>query len=135
MARTFLPDDPRGTFNIACYTNQDYRVQLVIQDQGGTPYSFTGWTASMQIRDGVQGASALVSVSTTESGNGSVITFDANEAGLCEIFIAEADLAALTVPDGSERKTYKYDAVFTDGSGDQAPLIGGDFVLVEGVTE
>lgn len=137
MARGGSSSAGQGRLNIECFTNQDYRVQFIVQDQDGTKYGFSGWSAAMQIREslGDTGVPPVSITSASATANGSIITFDTSEDGLCEVYIAEDDLDNLTIPSGSTQKQYVYDIVFTDTAGDQAPLVGGNFTIIEGVTE
>ena len=122
-----------ATVNICVRDNEDYVDQFEFRSRSEA-IDLTGWTIEMQVKDGFTG-SALVSITTAApTGNGSRITLLDAEAGQIEVFIANADLAALTIPAEANRKVYRYDMRFTDPTPVSSVFLSGEFLLQRGVT-
>lgn len=128
MTETIGPSGCRVKLRV--FSNQDFRFQFTLQDLNGNAYDLTGWSVSMSVRTAISAASAEFSLnSTAANANGSVITFPDAEDGEVEVYISVDDITTPAVG------TYYYDIVFTDGAGDQAPLLYGSFTIIDGVTE
>jgi hypothetical protein len=119
--------------NICVQDNEDYVRQFQFQS-GDESIDMTGWTIEMQVKDGFEGA-ALISLTTTApTANQSRITLLDAEAGQVEVFISQADLNALIIPSGVNRKAFRYDMRFTDPTPLSAVLLSGEFLFQRGVT-
>lgn len=115
--------------NLTANRNADYKLSITFPPL----YNFSGATIKMQIRNsaGEPGA-ALVEVTGSPSFYGSVFTFVGNRI---DLLIKAADLGDL--PDGTpvtEPWVGAYDILVTDAFGVVSYLIGGDFIVLEGVT-
>jgi hypothetical protein len=119
--------------NICVQDNEDYVRQFQFQS-GDEPIDMTGWTIEMQVKDGFSGPALIDLVEGTPTANGSYISFLDAEEGQIELFIAEADIDALVIPVGENRKTFRYDIRVTDLTPVSAVFLAGEFNVQRGVT-
>jgi len=94
-------------------------------------YDFTGYSGQFQIRATEAAASALLSVTTTPTANGSSITFDTNTITL---LLDKVDLT--TLPNNATDADDPYEAVYqfvvTDPDGLTSELIDGVLIAEKG---
>ena len=112
-----------ATRNIGIDQYATFTIGIGYKDAQGDPVDLTGYTAAMQIRDSA--AVVLLSLSTTPTANGSVLTVTPL-TGTIDVTITDEDTATLT--------NGVYDLVITDGSGNKTRLIEGKVVVNPGVT-
>ena len=122
-----------ATLNICVRTNEDYINQFEFRS-ADQPVDLTGWTIAMQIKGGLEAAALVSLTSTAPTFNQSRITFLDAELGQVEIFIAQADLAALTIPAGQSKRVFQYDIRMTDTTPITAVFVAGEFSVQRGVT-
>jgi len=97
-----------------------------------TSYDFTGYTGQFQIRATEGAASALLSVTTTATANGSIIIFDDSTITLR---LKKADLT--TLPNNATNADGPYEAVYqfvvTDTDSLTSELVAGALIAEKGV--
>ena len=98
-----------------------FRKRFQLTDAGGTPFVWTGYTASMQVRTKASDNRELLALTS-----GSGITLEAD--GWVQIEASGVLMAA--VPAG----THVYDFVLHEPGGEPVDLFGGPFVVEQGVT-
>jgi hypothetical protein len=94
-------------------------------------YDFTGYSGSFQIRATEAAASALLSVTTTATAEGSIIVFDGNTITLR---LKKADLTTLpNATDTNDPWEGVYQFVVTDTDSLTSELINGVLIAEKGV--
>lgn len=109
--------------------NEDLRVTYT----PSAGYTFSTFTAKMQVRE-YEGAPdpALLTVNMTATPNGS--KFEVYGSSLV-LTVKKADLVLLPVANPvSDPVSLVYDVIVTDGTGFESRLVGGPFIVQEGVT-
>lgn len=110
-------------YNVLIDQGSTYTLALTYKDSNGTAINLTGYTAAMQVRDTVNSATTVLSLSSPS--NGIVIT---GATGLINITITAAQTTALIA------NTYVYDLEITSGSGVVTRLIQGSVIVNAEVT-
>lgn len=95
-------------------------------------YDFTGYTGQLQVRASEDALAALLTITTTPTAAGSVITFEGSNMTL---LIKKADLATLPedATDSDEPWSGVYQWVNTDIDGLTTQLVAGSFTAERGV--
>lgn len=112
-----------ATRNIGIDQYATFTIGIGYKDAQGDPVNLTGYSAAMQVRDSA--GELLLSLSTTPTANGSVLTVTPL-AGTIDVLITDEDSATLT--------NGVYDLVITNGSGTKTRLIEGKVTVNPGVT-
>jgi len=112
-----------GVLNLSCYQGASWDYTLT-WTTGGTPVNLTGYTARMQVRDGYDGSTAIVSLT---SGTG--ITLGGTAGTIVLALSAIATSAIDATPSGQ----YVYDLELVNGS-TVTRLVEGTFIVSPEVT-
>ena len=110
-------------YDIVCDQGATFNRQLTWLDDSANPVNVTGYTARMQVRDGVDGSTALLSL-TTENSRISL----GGTAGTITLTVSATDTAAVVAGE------YVYDLELVSGAGTVTRLIQGCFVVDAEVT-
>lgn len=115
-----------GTYALHLYQGATVDRTLTWENEAGTPYDITGWTAKMEIRER-EGGTVYATLTTTD---GTIVL--GGVAGTIRLLVDAATTAAWTWKSGV------YDLLLTNPSPtpDQTTrLIGGPAILHPGVTQ
>lgn len=110
-----------GYYVIEVYQGATYDMTFAWTDENNSSINLTGYTARMQVREGIDSSSTLLSL-TDASG----ITLGGT-AGTFRIQISATDTAALT-------KSGVYDVELVSGAGVVTRIMYGEFLLFKEVT-
>lgn len=110
-------------YNILIDQGSTYTLALNYKDSAGTAINLTGYTAAMQIRNTVDSATTVLSLSSPS--NGIVIT---GATGLITITVTAAQTRDMIA------NTYVYDLEITSGSGIVTRLVQGSVIVSAEVT-
>ena len=112
-----------GRLNMECYQGASFDYTLTWQT-GGTPVNLSGYSARMQVRDGFDGGSAIVNLT---SGTGITL---GGTAGTIVVALTATQTAAI---DATPSGQYVYDLELVSGS-TVTRLIEGNFLVSPEVT-
>ena len=112
-----------GRLDMSCYQGASFDYTLTWQT-GGTPVNLSGYTARMQVRDGYDGGSAIVSLV-----NGTGITLGGT-AGTIVVALTATETAAI---DATPSGQYVYDLELVNGA-TVTRLVEGTFIVSPEVT-
>ena len=112
-----------GRLDMSCYQGASFDYTLTWQT-GGTPVNLSGYTARMQVRDGYDGGSAIVSLT---SGTGITL---GGTAGTILVALTATQTAAI---DATPSGQYVYDLELVSGS-TVTRLVEGTFIVSPEVT-
>ena len=112
-----------GRLDMSCYQGASFDYTLTWQT-GGTPVNLSGYTARMQVRDGYDGGSAIVSLV-----NGTGITLGGT-AGTIVVALTATETAAI---DATPSGQYVYDLELVSGA-TVTRLVEGTFIVSPEVT-
>lgn len=112
-----------GLLDLNCYQGASFDYTLTWQTNGA-PVNLTGYTARMQVRDGYDGATAVVSLTS-----GSGITLGGT-AGTIALALTPTVTAAI---DATPSGQYVYDLELVNGSA-VTRLVQGNFIVSPEVT-
>lgn len=117
---------PTGIHNFTCNQGATFSRTITWKNSANAAYDLTGYTARMHVRDTVDAANTVITLTTANSR----ITLGSNAAtkGQITLTISAADTANL-VP-----ATYVYDLEVVSGGGVVDRLIEGNFVVKAEVT-
>lgn len=113
-----------GVLNLSCYQGANFDYTLTWKT-GGTPVNLTGYSARMQVRDGYDGGSAIVSLT---SGTGITL---GGTAGTIALALSATTTAAI---DATPSGQYVYDLELVSGAGYVTRLVEGTFIVEPEVT-
>lgn len=112
-----------GRLDMSCYQGASWDYTLTWQT-GGTPVNLSGYTGRMQVRDGYDGGSAIVSL---VSGTGVTL---GGTAGTILLELTAAQTAAI---DATPSGQYVYDLELVSGA-TVTRLVEGTFIVSPEVT-
>lgn len=112
-----------GRLDMSCYQGASWDYTLTWQT-GGTPVNLSGYTGRMQVRDGYEGGSAIVSL---VSGTGVTL---GGTAGTILLELTAAQTAAI---DATPSGQYVYDLELVSGA-TVTRLVEGTFIVSPEVT-
>lgn len=112
-----------GRLDMSCYQGASFDYTLTWQT-AGTPVNLSGYTARMQVRDGYDGGSAIVSL---VSGTGITL---GGTAGTILVALTATETAAI---DATPSGQYVYDLELVTGS-TVTRLVEGNFLVSPEVT-
>lgn len=113
--------------NLRVNKSQDTEETFVLP----STYDFTGYSGELQIRTSAGAASALLTVTESATGNGSVITFDGSNITL---LLKADDLATLpNAPDTDDPWEGVYQWVLTDPDALVTQFCAGSLIAEKGV--
>jgi hypothetical protein len=112
-----------GRLDMTCYQGASFDYTLTWQS-GGTPVNLSGYTARMQVRDGFDAGSAVVSLT---SGTGITL---GGTAGTILVALTPTQTAEI---DGTPSTQYLYDLELVSGS-TVTRLVEGNFFVYPEVT-
>jgi hypothetical protein len=112
-----------GRLDMSCYQGASFDYTLTWQT-GGTPVNLSGYTARMQVRDGYDGGSAIVSIT---SGTGITL---GGTAGTIVVALTATQTAAI---DATPSGQYVYDLELVSGA-TVTRLVEGTFIVSPEVT-
>lgn len=112
-----------GRLNMECYQGASFDYTLTWQT-GGTPVNLSGYSARMQVRDGFDGGSAIVNLT---SGTGITL---GGTAGTIVVALTAIQTAAI---DATPSGQYVYDLELVSGS-TVTRLVEGNFLVSPEVT-
>ena len=117
---------PTGIHNFTCNQGATFSRTITWKDSANAAYDLTGYTARMHVRETVENANTVITLTTVNSR----ITLGSNAAtkGQVTLTISAADTANL-VP-----AIYVYDLELVSGGGVVDRLIEGNFVVKAEVT-
>lgn len=117
---------PTGIHNFTCNQGATFSRTITWKNSANAAYDLTGYTARMHIRETVEAANTVITLTTANSR----ITLGSNAAtkGQVTLTISAADTANL-VP-----AIYVYDLELVSGGGVVDRLIEGNFVVKAEVT-
>ena len=113
-----------GVLNLSCYQGASFDYTLT-WSIGGTPVNLTGYSARMQVRDGYDGGSAIVSL---VSGTGITL------GGTAGTILLEMSAATTAAIDATPTGQYVYDLELVSGSSYVTRLVEGTFIVEPEVT-
>lgn len=117
---------PTGIHNFTCNQGATFSRTITWKNAANAAYDLTGYTARMHVREAVESASTVITLTTANSR----ITLGSNAAtkGQITLTISAADTANLTPA------IYVYDLEVVSGGGVVDRLIEGNFVVKAEVT-
>lgn len=117
---------PTGIHNFTCNQGATFSRTITWKNAANAAYDLTGYTARMHVREAVESANTVITLTTANSR----ITLGSNAAtkGQITLTISAADTANLTPA------IYVYDLEVVSGGGVVDRLIEGNFVVKAEVT-
>jgi hypothetical protein len=117
---------PTGLHNFTCNQGATFSRTITWKNSANAAYDLTGYTARMHVRETVDSANTIITLTTANSR----ITLGSNAAtkGQITLTISAADTANLTPA------IYVYDLEVVSGGGVVDRLIEGNFVVKAEVT-